>query len=320
MIVVCGEALIDVFIRQDGGALGAEAVAGGSPYNVALGLARLECPAAYWGGVSRDALGSFLLDSIARDGVDVSLVRRVANRTTLSVVATDAEGHPGYAFYGEDGADRALDPSDLPELPPAAAAIAIGSYALAVEPVATAIEAMLERERGRLVVSLDPNLRPRVVGDVAAWRPRFERFVAGADIVKASTEDLGPLYGEGADIAAVARNWLARGPALVVFTRGPDGAVAFARSGAVVDRPGRVVPVVDTVGAGDTFHAALLAWLARAGRLERGALRELGDDEIAAVLDEAVAASAITCSRRGADLPRRAEVEALMRRQPAPSG
>ena len=312
MIVVCGEALVDLFVRRDGAALATEAVAGGSPYNVARGLGRLGRRVGYFGGVSRDAFGDFLLEGLARDGVDLGLVRRVPNRTTLSVVATGADGHPAYAFYGEEGADRALDPADLPPTPPDLSAIAIGSYALAVEPAASAIERFLARDAGRAVISLDPNLRPRVIGDIAAWRPRFERFVAAAAIVKASEEDLGPLYGEGAALEVVAADWLARGPELAVFTRGARGAIAFHRRGAVVERPGRPVSVVDTVGAGDSFHAALLAHGDRNGLLARSALAALTEAQIAAALDEAVAASAITCSRRGADLPTAEDVAAAL--------
>lgn len=315
MIVVCGEALIDLFVdRSPAGTLRTHAVAGGSPFNVAIGLARLERPTAYLGSLSDDAFGAYLAECLIADRVDLRFVRRVPGRSTLSVVATGADGQPAYAFYDEGGADRALSAADLPPtLPNAVTCVAVGSYALAVEPIAGAIEALLGREAGRRAVSLDPNIRPRVIGDIAAFRSRFERQIARATIVKASAEDLGLLYGEGADPAAIASDWLRRGPALVIVTRGVEGSRAYTRGGGV-EMPARAVGIVDTVGAGDAFHTGLLAQFDADGVLNPAGLVRLGRPAIARALETATAASALTCSRQGADLPRRAEIEALLGR------
>jgi fructokinase len=190
-------------------------------------------------------------------------------------------------------------------------AIAASSYALGVEPIGSAIEALLQREQGRRFVSLDPNIRPRVLGDVAAFRPRFERLVGMATLVKASIEDIAFLYGT-ADSAEVARGWLARGPNLVVVTAGDRGATAYFSQGSVTCEA-HAVAVVDTVGAGDTFHTALLAHFDAQARLTVEASAELTRDQVAAALELASAAAAVTCMRRGADLPSRADVDAFLK-------
>ncbi len=309
MIVVCGEALIDLFVgRPSVDGIVAEAVAGGSPFNVALGLARLGAPSAFLSTLSEDAFGDFLHLKLQQSQVDTRFVHRVPQATTLSVVATTADGQPHYTFH-EGGADRALVPADLPDFSRDVTAIAASSYALGVEPIGSAIETLLQREQGRRFVSLDPNIRPRVLGDVAAFRPRFERLVGMADLVKASVEDIALLYGT-ADPAEVARGWLARGPNLVVVTAGDGGATAYFAQGSVTCEA-HAVAVVDTVGAGDTFHAALLAHFDAQARLTIEALAELTRDQVAAALEFASAAAAVTCTRRGADLPSRADVDAL---------
>jgi fructokinase len=315
MILVCGEALVDIFVGQPvGHELPTEAVAGGSPFNVAIGLARLQCPTALLATLSEDALGDFLASRLADAGVAGEYLVRCPQRTTLSVVATDHSGHPQYAFYSEGG-DRALTPAGLPAiLPDSINAIAAGSYSLGVEPVASAIGTLIAREADRRVISLDPNVRARVVGDVAAFRRRFEGLLAHATLVKASAEDAEALYGPS-DLSAIAWDWLQRGPKLVVFTRGPVGPAAFS-GGASVERPTPKVDVIDTVGAGDTFHAALLAHLDAAGLLTRNALVDLNEAEIAGALDYASAAAALVCTRRGADPPTRDDVRRFMNSGP----
>ncbi len=150
------------------------------------------------------------------------------------------------------------------------------------------------------MISLDPNLRLGLIPDLKRWHARFGELVAHADIVKLSDEDLRAAYGAGADEAAIAKGWLAAGIALVVVTAGPDGARAY-HGNETVAVPGRRVAVIDTVGAGDTFHAALLARLDRDGRLARDALLALDADTLRDVLSEAVAAAGLTCTRLGAD-------------------
>lgn len=312
MILVCGEALMDLFPAADTGARHlVEAVPGGSPFNTAIGLARLGAASAFFGGLSRDGFGALLRERLETEGVDLRFALTSDRLTTLSVVHRDASGGATYAFHGEGKADRALTEADLPEtLPAACRALTFGSYTLAVPPVADAFLALARRERGRRAISLDPNVRPTVTPDMIAWRARFDDFLGVADIVKASDEDIRTAFGPDAAIEDVAAAWLAAGPKLVLVTRGPDGALAFRSGGRTTAAPGRAVTVVDTVGAGDTFHAAALAELDRRGRLSAAALDAIDENELRAVLGYAVTASSITCSRKGADLPTDAEVRA----------
>lgn len=313
MILVCGEALVDLFVDPPrGSTLPARAVAGGSPFNVAVGLARLGRPAGFLGGLSRDRFGEFLTELLEREGVDTRHAPRSDHLTTISVVATDASGHPQYSFHGEGAADRMLSVDDLPAtLPDAVQALTFGSYTLAVDPVGEAYAQLAERECQRRVISLDPNLRPTITTDLDHWHRRFERFLATASIIKVSTEDLETAY-RTQDYAEIARDWRRRGVSLVVVTRGAEGATAFFGRDETLSLPGRKVVTQDTVGAGDTFHAALLARLHALDRLDRDSLAALDGETLGSILDYAITAAAITCSRQGADLPRADEVDAAL--------
>ena len=311
MILVCGEALIDLFVdAPENKAMPARAVAGGSPFNVAIGLARLGVRSAFLGGISRDRFGAFLADTLVREGVDDRFLVRTDRLSTISVVATAEDGQPSYAFHGEGAADRSLRPGDLPTtLSDDIKALTFGSYTMEVDPVGTTLAALAQRERGRRVISVDPNLRPSVVGDMRAWASAAERFYRTATIIKASDEDIRVAWGGQLSIVDAAAYWLDRGASLVVVTEGSKGATAFGAAGHV-SVPGRPVVVRDTVGAGDTFHAALLARLARTDRLHPQAIAALDLPDIRDLLAYATAAAAITVSRSGADLPTAAEVEA----------
>ena len=197
MILVCGEALIDLFVtRERIGSLHADPVLGGSPFNVAVGLSRLGEPAAFLGGLSTDTFGLALAEKLVFEGVDLSYAVHSESLTTISVVAADEHGHPTYSFHGEGKADRQVTSAHLPcSLPDSFTAITFGSYTMIVEPVADAFLRLAERESGRMTISLDPNVRPTVTPDMANWRLRFEAFLPHADIVKASEEDLETAFG-----------------------------------------------------------------------------------------------------------------------------
>jgi fructokinase len=311
MILVCGEALIDLFVgAREGAGLPARAVAGGSPFNLAIGLARLGVPCAFLGNISRDCFGALLADHLASEGVDDRFLVRTDRLSTIAVIATAPDNQPSFAFHGEGTADRSLELSDLPAaLPREMLALAFGSYTMAVEPVGSTFAALAEREKGRRVISVDPNLRPTAVGDMTRWASAAERFYRTATLIKASDEDVHIAWGGRMSIAEAAAYWLGCGARLVVVTQGAKGATAFSGAG-TVSVPGRSVVVRDTVGAGDTFHAALLARLAGTGRLQPDAISALGTEAIGDLLAYANAAAAITVTRRGADLPTAAEVEA----------
>ncbi|MDE2370105.1 MAG: carbohydrate kinase [Burkholderiales bacterium] len=307
MIVVSGEALMDVFAAgETPTGVMLDARIGGSPFNVAVGLARLGQPAAFFGGVAADFLGRRLLQALRAEGVNTDCTATLAAPATLSLVSLDAAGVPAYAFYGNGAADRQLPPSALAAVPPAAAAYQFGSYAMVVEPVATTLRALVERECGRSVVAYDPNIRLNVEPDLARWRDALAWMLPRTTLLKISDEDLGLLY-PGADAARLAADWLAAGVALVVVTRGGAGAWAWTARDHIAAEP-VAVTVVDTVGAGDTFQAALLAALAERQLLTRAGLAAIDAAALREVLAFATRAAAITCSRRGADLPRRAEL------------
>ncbi|MGE7418941.1 carbohydrate kinase family protein [Methylobacterium tarhaniae] len=310
MILVCGEALIDLFVETGRpapgrGGLPALAVAGGSPFNLAIGLRRLGADSAFLAGLSSDAFGRMLADRLAAEGVDLTVAKESARPTPLAIVSTGADGHPAYSFHAAACAHADLGVADLPAaLPERVRAIAMGSFSLVAEPVGTAYAALAAREARRRVISLDPNLRLGLIPDLHRWHARFGELAAHADIVKLSDEDLRAAYGAEADEGEIARGWLAAGVALVVVTAGSDGARAY-QAGGTLAVPGREVAVIDTVGAGDTFHAALLARLDRDGRLSRDALLSLEPGLLRDILSEAVAAASLTCTRLGADLPTR---------------
>ncbi|MCP4561470.1 MAG: carbohydrate kinase [Bosea sp.] len=315
MILVCGEALVDLFLDPPEGAeMAGRAVAGGSPFNVAIGLARLGIPVGFLGAISLDGIGSMLAERLQQEGVDPRFIVRSDRLSTISAVATGADGQPSYGFHGEGAADRFLLPADLPAtLPPEIRALTFGSYSMAVEPTGAALASLAERQHGRLVISVDPNLRPGVVPDMALWARAAERFYRTATIVKASDEDVRIAWGGTLSLQEAAAYWLGLGAKLVMITRGADGVVGFCADGEV-ELPARVVEVRDTVGAGDSFHAALLARLAQTDRLSIEGIVGLDRAALAELLSYAATAAAITVGRRGADLPKAVEVAAELAR------
>ncbi len=307
MIVVCGEALMDVFpagVTTTGMAL--DARVGGSPFNVAVGLARLGQRVGFLGGISRDFLGEQLMRTLEREGVDTRAVCRSDAPTTLSLLGLDAAGVASYAFHGDGAADRALPLESLGALPVDAAAVHVGSFSAVVEPVASTLRSLVDRVQGRALVSYDPNVRLGVVPDAMVWRRHLRWMLPRTQLLKVSHEDLQVLQ-PGADADALARHWLTEGVSLVVLTRGADGATAWTPS-CRVDQGPTTVQVVDTVGAGDTFQAALLAWAAAHGKLSGPGLAQLDEASLRDALSFAAQAAAITCTRRGADMPRREDI------------
>ena len=315
MFVVAGEALMDVFTgaaTPTGNAL--DARIGGSPLNVAIGLARLGQRVAFLGGLSSGALGQRLEAALQAEGVSLECVHRSAAPTTLGLVGLDAHGVADYAFYGEGAADRSLPLAALEHLPATASALHVGSYTMVVGETARTQRTLVDQVRGRLLVSYDPNLRLNVEPDIEIWRGTLAWMLPRADVLKLSDEDLGLLH-PGADRATLAGQWLAAGAGLVALTRGGEGALAWRlRPGSTTEiETFEIAPVkvqvVDTVGAGDTFQAALLTRLAELGAATPAALRALSAEGVRDALGFAARAAAITCSRRGADLPRRGELQ-----------
>jgi fructokinase len=309
MILVCGEALIDFVPRAFDGQVAYVPVPGGSPYNVAIGLGRLELPVGFLGRCSTDAFGRRLRAHLAASGVDLAFCGSGPEASTLAVVVLEPGREPEFAFYGDRAADVMLALDDLPaELPETATALHFGSISLVREPGATTFEALMRRERGRRVLSLDPNVRPGLIPDREAYVRRLEGWVGLVDLVKVSRADLAWLY-PGTDPESAARRWLDVGPGLVVVTLGADGAFGICGSLRREVR-GQVVTVADTVGAGDAFTSGLLGWLESNGRLTHERLRGLTAAELDAALGQGILTAAITCTRTGAEPPTRTELAA----------
>lgn len=309
MIVVAGEALMDVF---DAGAtltgVLLDARIGGSPLNVATGLARLGQPVSFLGAVSSGFLGDRLMRALDDECIGTSTVERVHAPTTLGLVGLNAQGVADYAFYGERAADRQLSLASLAQVAALGPvqALHVGSYATVVEPIATTLRALITQIRSQTLISYDPNLRRNVEPRIQVWRGLFDWMLPRTDVLKVSDEDLRQLL-PGVDDDALAARCLHEGVGLLVITRGGAGASGWTRAGRV-DVRAEPVSVVDTVGAGDTFQAALLTGLAEQGRLSRELLSQLGRDDLTQLLQFAARAAGITCTRRGADLPRRVDL------------
>ena len=304
MFLSCGEALFDLFpsSETDTGFI-FDARIGGSPFNVAIGLSRLGRDAALFTGLSSDPLGRRLERTLEAEGVDTTWLVRKRNQTTLALVGLGPNGVPHYSFYGHDAADCSVAETDLPELPRSVAAMHFGSYSLVVEPTGSSLLQLARRHGDGRLISFDPNPRLNTEPDLGRWRRRVEAFAEIADVIKASDEDLETLF-PGDDIDGAISRWSSRGVQLVVVTRGADGALVSLR-GEVFEASGRTVEVVDTVGAGDSFQAALLCGLDELGKATKSGLSEVSLDECRKIVDFATAAAAMTCTRRGADLPRR---------------
>ncbi len=301
MIVSCGEALID-FLPRTGpnGERYFEPLAGGSPFNVAVAVGRLGASAGFFGGLSSDFFGAMLRQALEASQVDLSLVHPTERPSTLAFVSLD-NGNARYAFFDEASAGRMVTEADLPALPKEVAALHFGSFSLAEEPCGSAFEALMHREQHARVISLDPNIRPTLIKNRDGHIARLERLVAMADIVKLSEEDLAWLAPDAEPVSFV-RGWLDKGAKLVILTRGADGIVAMTES-AEVTIPAVPVTVADTVGAGDTFTAATLAYLDRNGILSKHAVAGLDEDRLRNLTEFAARAASITVSRAGANPP-----------------
>lgn len=304
MVAVCGEALIDM--TRVGDAYLPRP--GGSPFNVAVGLGRLGAAAGFLCRLSTDPFGEVLVRRLTENGVDTSLCVRGPESTTLAFVHSRPDGGETYSFYAERSADRLLRPGDLPASLQGVDALHFGSFSLALEPGGTALRGLLEREAGRRLISLDPNIRPSLLPGRDVYRPVLERLVAHADLVKVSDVDAAWVY-PGETAAEVAGHWRRLGAALVVVTQGLEGSWA-ANGAAAATVPAHPVSVVDTIGAGDAFTSGLLAWLASHDRLRRQALLRLDEAALTEALRFAALVSALTCTRAGAEPPTLSEVAA----------
>lgn len=306
MFLVCGEALFDIFTRPDSGGalnkLGLDAIAGGSPFNVAIGLRRLGVEAAFFAGLSSDYLGRRLRAVLDQEQVRSDYLIEFDAPTTLAMVAVGEDGSPTYSFRGEGCADRQLRLGHLPVLDAQVRGIHVGSFSLVVQPIADTLLALVARESHQRLISLDPNVRLNPAPDIQHWRTQIAAFAEHAHLIKVSDEDLHLLYPD-VDPQQIAEGWLHKRSELVVVTRGTQGASIFTRHQGSWSVPARPVQTADTVGAGDTFQAALLTFLSERQLDSPASLAAMPRDSLDQMLRFAAEAAALTCTRVGPDLP-----------------
>jgi fructokinase len=306
MLLCCGDALIDWIPAKaiDGRDAYVPAV-GGSCCNIAVALGRLGAAAGFMGGISTDLFGDMLIAGLEAASVSTRYVARLDRATTLGFVRL-GEGEPQYAFYDEGTAGRLWRRSDSRPIGPEVRLIHAGSVTLISSPVAEECLALFGTEKGRRLLSIDPNCRPSLVSDAASYRSRMARLFGLADIIRLSTGDLHYLL-PGIAPHAAALHWIADGAALVVLTRGSAGATAY-WAGGEITVAAREVAVADTIGAGDAFLAGLIVDLDEAGLLSVDRLARAKASDLYAALSFAAEVASIACTRSGADPPWRSEV------------
>lgn len=311
-LVCLGEILIDFLpIERNDDVTGFTLHPGGGPYNVAVGLARLGQPTAFVSKLGDDFFGRRLRAAVRAEGIaDAWLPTAAGRASTLAFVAHE-HGEPAFTFYGDGAADTTLTPPELPhDLLDQARLLHFGGISLLRGSTPEAALTAAATLRGRALVSLDPNVRPALIHDAAAYRAILERAIAACDLLKVSAADTAWLAPE-VDVLDYAAAQLTAGPALVLVTRGGAGVTALRQSATGVERvdvPGFNVTVADTVGAGDSFTAGFLAALAEGAIFDRAALAALPRSQLEAALRYGAGVAAINCTRPGADPPRAAEV------------
>ena len=300
-VLVIGEALVDIVSMPDRTPVEHP---GGSPANVALGLARLGIDTGLLTRIGADARGDLVRRHLEGSGVRLVDGSVTGSRTSTATAHVDATGVASYDFDLDWSLPADADTGD-------ARAVHTGSLAATQTPGGDAVLRLIEGVDKRSIVSYDPNARPALMGTPEAALERIERIVRAADVVKVSDEDLAWLL-PGSDPLAVAEMWRASGPALVVVTMGVKGAVGVLENG-VIEVAAPKITVADTVGAGDALMAGLLDGLDRAGLLNPDrveTLRKLAPADLGSLLVHAVKVAALTCTRLGADPPTRADLEA----------
>jgi fructokinase len=302
VIVVCGEALIDMIISGNGSRSPSP---GGGPFNTARALARLGLPTAFLGHFSSDEFGRLLADRLARDGASLSLATFGPEPTTIAVARVGEGGLVEYQFSVDGTSAPNLRSEMIPaHLPPEVKALHLGTLGLVLQPMASSLTELVRRETGKRLVMLDPNVRPALEAG-AQYRERLGWFISQSTVVKASAEDLAWLYPD-LDYTAAAERILGQGVRLVLVTLGAKGAYGATRQSRV-GVPAVPVQIVDTIGAGDAFGAAALAWLHDHDKSEPELT--LSGRAIESLLRFSCLAAALTCTRTGAEPPWRSEME-----------
>lgn len=302
LILVAGEALIDL-VPGDGFSLTAHT--GGGPFNTARTIARLGQSTALVGSLSTDRFGERLFSELSEDGVITDALVRTDEPTTLALAEVDDAGSSVYRFYAQGTSALSLrSTADVFRiLPQAVHTLHVGSLGIAVEPMAAALEGLVCDAGDVPLVMVDPNCRPWAVQDEISYRARLDRLFTRADVIKASKDDLSWIVPDVPALDA-ARQLLDAGPSVVLLTLGEEGVAIVTHEGTQTVQAPRV-RIIDTIGAGDAFGGAFLAWWARLG-LGREELCDGGLLRSAAGF--ACEVAALTCGRPGAHPPLLAEL------------
>ncbi|APG13353.1 carbohydrate kinase [Bradyrhizobium japonicum] len=302
MLIACGDALIDfVPTRNTEGREAVMPAVGGSCLNVAIGMARLGVPTGFVGGVSTDMFGRMIADHATASNVELGMATRSDRQTTLAFVRIVA-GESHYAFYDAETATRnwtyrrGTIPFATVEV------IHVGSTTLVNDQGAAETKALIADARASSTISFDPNCRPNLVKNKPAYLARMAEFAGQADLIKMSDVDFAYLFGEE-PYQQRANALLGQGTSLVVITRGNNGAIAWHAGAGQIEVQAPKVEIADTIGAGDSFQAALLFALHKQGRISRQQLKDIGTDELRRALSFAANCAGLTCTRPGADPP-----------------
>jgi fructokinase len=303
VILCCGEALIDMISSESSdGRQAFVPYAGGAIFNTAIALGRLGANAGFLSGVSNDMFGSKIIDGLTESLVDQSHLLLNDRPTTLAFVQL-LNGHASYTFFDVNSAGRMIDTADLPTLSSDVKALYFGGISLASEPCGDTYHALAERSAGDHVIMIDPNIRPSFIANEARYRARLDSMIALSDIVKISDEDLAWIYPNIDDVKTKVDKLIDLGASIVILTKGEHGAGAYFGNGKELSVPAVKAIVVDTVGAGDTFNAGLLAKLSELGQLTKSALVDIDAQSLQAGLEFAAKVASITVSRSGANPP-----------------
>ena len=303
MIICCGEALIDMIpVINDNGEISLMPKSGGAVFNTAIALGRLGASTGFISGLSHDLFGKQLTDYLHSSKVDTSLAVNSNRPTTLAFVEL-TNGQASYTFYDENTAGRMLEPDDLPTIPNEVNTLFFGGISLISEPAADFYAALAVNESQSKMIVIDPNIRAGFITSEQRYRDRLNRMIAHTDMLKVSDEDLDWIIPSELTVDEKVAQISGMGPTIVLLTKGSDGAAAYINGRLAAEVPAQKAEVVDTVGAGDTFNAGVMAQLTKEGLVTKDQLANVSHEQLERALAYGAQVAAVTVSRAGANPP-----------------
>ncbi|MCL2185916.1 MAG: carbohydrate kinase [Treponema sp.] len=309
MIICIGEAVIDMFQKNthDFGEV-FYPLPGGCSYNTSIAIGKLGAPVSFLGRISNNFFGEIQIKRLHEHNVKTNLINRCGQNPILAIIKTDEGKQPQYAFYDEGTSDRLLSTEELPDvLPSDTTCIVFGSISMSMEPIATTIEKLIMKEAKQKVIAFDPNIRPFMIKDRDAYMERFKKWAGICTIAKISSEDFEFIFPDTEPEQAL-NKMLGLGTRLAIITLGEKGAMAMLThsNGKVIKTSAcaiKIPKIADTVGAGDTFHGAFLAWLELRGKMSHNEIINLSEEDLHAALVFANKAAAFVCTQYGSQPP-----------------